>query len=100
MEDISLIAAGGSGFDFVEFCIRGGVLALVLVLVFIAVVLLRKKFLANKGLAESENALTIEQIEEMHTKGMISDEEFAVMRRVVLGIGTPAEKSAKSEDDI
>ena len=94
------MAVGGSGFDLVKFCIWAGVFALVLVLVFIAVMVLRKKILQSSGSTESKLALTIEQIEEMHVKGMISDEEFAAMRRGILGVETPKEKSAESEDVI
>ena len=35
-----------------------------------------------------------------HVKGMISDEEFAAMRRGILGVGIPEKKSDKSEDAI
>ena len=98
MQNINLIAAGESGFDFVEFGIWAGALALVMVVVFIAVTMLRKKILLSNSSAKSKSALTIEQLEEMHVKGMISDEEFAAMRRGILGVGTPKEKSAKSED--
>ena len=99
MQDIGLIVVSESGFNFVEFCIWAGAFALVLVLVFIVVIKLRK-LVQKDGTTESESALTIEQLEEMHVKGMISDEEFAAMRRGILGIETPEEKSAKSEDAI
>ena len=99
MQNINLIANGESGFSFIEFCIWAGAFALMLMLTFIVVMRLRR-FVQNGGAGDSESALTIEQIEEMHTKGMISDEEFAAMRRGILGIRTPNEKSAKSEDDI
>ena len=99
MRNINLIASGALGFNFVEFCIWSGAFALMLMLTFIVVMRLRK-LVRNDGTTESESALTIEQLEEMHVKGMISDEEFATMRRCILGIGTPKEKSAKSEDAI
>ena len=98
MQNIDLIAASGSEFNFVELSTWAGAFALVLVLVFIVVMVLRKKILQNSG--STESALTIEQLEEMHTKGMISDKEFTAMRRGVLGVEAPDENSAKSKDDI
>jgi len=98
MQNINMIAVDGSGFDFVEFSIWAGALVLILVLVFIVVMVLRKKILQNSG--STKSALTIEQLEEMHTKGMISDEEFTAMRRGIFGIGMTEEKSAKSKDAI
>ena len=95
-----IIAASESEFNFVELCIWAGALALVLVVAFIAVTVLRKKILLSNSSAESKFALTIEQLEEMHVNGMISDEEFAAMRRGILDVGIPEKKSDKSKDDI
>ena len=96
---ICLMAAGGSGFNFAEFCLWAGAFALVMILVFIVVMVLRKKILLNSNSAESGYALTIEQLEQMHDKGMISDEEFTVMRRGIMGVGTPEKKTPESEND-
>ncbi|MCK5113242.1 MAG: SHOCT domain-containing protein [Phycisphaerae bacterium] len=100
MEDIIVIAAGKAGFSFTELAIWAGIFVLVMVLGFVVVVLLRKKMLADDRASESGFAMTIEQVEQMHDKGMISDEEFAAMRRGILGIGAPEKKSPESEDEI
>jgi hypothetical protein len=46
--------------------------------------------------------MTIEQVEQMHERGLISDEEFSAMRRIILGLKGPEEKGSFSpgNDDI
>ena len=100
MEDITLTLASKTEFSFADFAIWAGIFVLVMVLGFVVVVMLRRKMLADDGASESGLAMTIEQVEQMHDKGMISDEEFATMRRGILGIGAPEEKSPESEDEI
>ena len=96
MRDINLIA---SGFSLVEFSIWCGAFALAMILTFIVVVRLRK-FMKDGPAVESESALKIQQLEQIHTKGMISDEEFATMRRGILGIGAPDKKATKNQDAV
>ena len=99
MRNINLIASNALGFELVEFFIWCGAFALAMILTFIIVVRLRK-FMKDGGAVESESALKIQQLEQMHTKGMISDEEFAAMRRGILGIGTPEEKTTENQDAV
>lgn len=98
MRNINLIASGALGFNFVELCIVAGIFALVLVVVF-AVVMKLRKLIETDDSSKTQSALTIEQLEDMFGRGMISEGEFAAMRCDILDIDPPEEIFRGSDEN-
>jgi uncharacterized membrane protein len=73
----------------------GGVLIAVLITAGGIVLHIRKHWDPRHSGHHTGGNLTLEQIEEMHRAGRISDEEFSVMRRRLLKI-PPAKEESKS----
>ena len=69
--------------DIAAVCIA---LVVVWVAAFVVVLKLKKMVKIGANNSDSSDGMNMERIEQIHAAGMISDEEFAKMRRVLLGL--------------
>lgn len=61
----------------------------------IIVLWLRRRYLGGED-RQVQAPLTIEAVEEMHRRGLISTEEFSILRRNALGLATGAKENRNS----
>lgn len=99
---VSVLAA--SAWDvYGELFIAGGVMIALLVVGYLAIRWMKKhldpRLNVSDGL-DSSAGWTMEEAERMHESGRLSDEEFSVLRKSILGLSPkPEEKDSESGDD-
>jgi len=86
-------AAGRIG----ELLIWAGVMILALMLLGSAILWLRGRLFAHPARGEGDGGFTINQLEDLHRSGQLSEAEFRRLRRASLGLGIPkAQKNNSS----
>jgi hypothetical protein len=85
---------------YLELFLGGGIVLAGMVVGFFLFRWLKKRFDPRLGPSEQDGGgggWTMEQAEDMHESGQISDEEFSVLRRAILGlVGKEEEKHSET----